>query len=340
MPLNNLPVTTTVAAFDLKLQTAKRSSLVDFGFWGGLVPGNLGELAGLVERGVVGFKAFMCPSGIEEFPPCDAKTLRQGMQRIAELDSILLVHAEDPAELLAPKGPTARDFIASRPWEAELSAIHRAIMLSRETGCRLHIVHVSTVPGIASIQDAQLRGIDVSGETCPHYLLYADEDLERLGGAGKCAPPLRSRGNRDDLLAMLAAGEVEMVVSDHSTSTIDLKEGDDFARIWGGISGCQSTRQLLLAKANLEPSVIAAVTATNVARRFRLSKKGDIAPGFDADLWIVDLREEDVVRREDLLYRNRFSAHEGQRIRGKTVKTLLRGGEPSRGELIRPDAGS
>ena len=340
MPLNNLPVTTTVAAFDLKLETAKRSSLVDFGFWGGLVPGNLGELAGLVERGVVGFKAFMCPSGIEEFPPCDAKTLRQGMQRIAELDSILLVHAEDPAELLAPKGPTARDFIASRPWEAELSAIHQAIMLSRETGCRLHIVHVSTVPGIASIQDAQLRGIDVSGETCPHYLLYADEDLERLGGAGKCAPPLRSRGNRDDLLAMLAAGEVEMVVSDHSPSTLDLKEGDDFARIWGGISGCQSTRQLLLAKANLEPSVIAAVTATNVARRFRLSKKGDIAPGFDADLWIVDLREEDVVRREDLLYRNRFSAHEGQRIRGKTVKTLLRGGEPSRGELIRPDAGS
>ena len=340
MPLNNLPVTTTVVAFDLKLETAKRSSLVDFGFWGGLVPGNLGELAGLVERGVVGFKAFMCPSGIEEFPPCDAKTLRQGMQRIAELDSILLVHAEDPAKLAEPKGPTARDFIASRPWEAELSAIHQAIMLSRETGCRLHIVHVSTVPGIASIQDAQLRGIDVSGETCPHYLLYADEDLERLGGAGKCAPPLRSRGNRDDLLAMLAAGEVEMVVSDHSPSTLDLKEGDDFARIWGGISGCQSTRQLLLAKANLEPSVIAAVTATNVARRFRLSKKGDIAPGFDADLWIVDLREEDVVRREDLLYRNRFSAHEGQRIRGKTVKTLLRGGEPSRGELIRPDAGS
>ena len=340
MPLNNLPVTTTVAAFDLKLEAAKRSSLVDFGFWGGLVPGNLGELAGLVERGVVGFKAFMCPSGIDEFPPCDAETLRQGMERIAELDSILLVHAEDPAELLAPKGPTARDFIASRPWEAELSAIHQAIMLSRETGCRLHIVHVSTVPGIASIQDAQLRGIDVSGETCPHYLLYADEDLERLGGAGKCAPPLRSRGNRDDLLAMLAAGEVEMVVSDHSPSTLDLKGGNDFARIWGGISGCQSTRQLLLAKANLEPSVIAAVTATNVARRFRLPKKGDIAPGFDADLWIVDLREEDVVRREDLLYRNRFSAHEGQRIQGKTVRTLLRGGEPSRGELIRPDAGS
>ena len=340
MPLNNLPVTTTVAAFDLKLETAMRSSLVDFGFWGGLVPGNLGELAGLVERGVVGFKAFMCPSGIDEFPPCDAETLRQGMERIAELDSILLVHAEDPAELLAPKGPTARDFIASRPWEAELSAIHQAIMLSRETGCRLHIVHVSTVPGIASIQDAQLRGIDVSGETCPHYLLYADEDLERLGGAGKCAPPFRSRGNRDDLLAMLAAGEVEMVVSDHAPSTLDLKGGNDFARIWGGISGCQSTRQLLLAKANLEPSVIAAVTATNVARRFRLPKKGDIAPGFDADLWIVDLREEDVVRREDLLYRNRFSAHEGQRIQGKTVRTLLRGGEPSRGELIRPDAGS
>src|SRR5207237_2343861 len=126
-----------------------------------------------------------------------------------------------------------------------------------------HIVHVSTVPGIALIQDAQLRGIDVSGETCPHYLLYAEEDLERIGGIGKCAPPFRTTGNRDDLVAMLAAGEVEMVVSDHSPSTLDLKGGNDFARIWGGISGCQSTRQLLLAKASLEPSVIAAVTATH-----------------------------------------------------------------------------
>ena len=334
MPLNNLPVTTTVEAFDLKLEAAKHSSIVDFGFWGGLVPGNLDQLAGLVERGAIGFKAFMCPSGIDEFPHCDSETLRQGMERVAELDSILLVHAEDPAELTEPKGRTARDFTESRPWEAELSAIHHAVMLSRETGCRLHIVHVSTVPGIALIQDAQLRGIDVSGETCPHYLLYAEEDLERIGGIGKCAPPFRTTGNRDDLVAMLAAGEVEMVVSDHSPSTLELKQGDDFTRIWGGISSCQSTRQLLLAHPNIDLNVIAATTATHIARRFRLPRKGDIAPGFDADLWMVDVSHEDVVRRKDLLYRNRFSAHEGQKIRGRTIQTLVRGREPSHGELI------
>src|SRR5256886_4980035 len=225
MPLNNLPVTTTVAAFDLKLETAKRSSLVDFGFGGGLVPGNLGELAGLVERGVVGFKAFMCPSGIEEFPFCDAETLRQGMERIAELDSILLVHAEAPAELLAATGPTARDFIASRPWEAELSAIHQAIMLSRETGCRLHIVHVSTVPGIASIQDAQLRGIDVSGETCPHYLLYADEDLERLGRPALYGAPVLGPGHllHAPALRLLTAGR--RAGGEHIPDTLPLYAG-------------------------------------------------------------------------------------------------------------------
>jgi allantoinase len=135
---------------------------------------------------------------------------------------------------------------------------------------------------------------------------------------------------------MLAAAEVEMVVSDHSPSTLELKQGDDFTRIWGGISGCQSTRQLLLAMDGLEPSTVAAVTATNVARRFGLARKGDIAEGFDADLWLVDLDHEDVVRRSDLLYRNRFSVHEGQKIRGRSVKTLVRGLEKTEPEMLRP----
>jgi len=340
MPLNCAPVTTTVDAFDLKLEAAKRSSVVDFGLWGGLVPGNVDQLRGLVHRGVVGFKAFMCPSGIDDFPHCDSETLRQGMERIAELNSILLVHAEAPALLSVPKGTRVLDFIRSRPVDAEVEAIGEAIEMAREAGCPLHVVHVSTVPGITLIQEAQLRGDDVSGETCPHYLLYDEEDMLRLGGVGKCAPPFRSAGNRDVLLAMVASGEIEMVVSDHSPSTLVLKQGDDYAKVWGGISGCQSTRQLMLAQPNLDPTVIAAATATNIARRFRLLNKGDIAPGFDADLWIVDLSHEDVVRRDDLLYRNRFSAHEGQRIRGKTIKTLVRGREVGHGELIRPGARS
>ncbi|HET9780987.1 MAG TPA: allantoinase AllB [Candidatus Dormibacteraeota bacterium] len=314
MPLNNLPVTTTVAAFDRKLAAMRRSSQLDYGLWGGLVPGNLEQLGPLVERGVMGFKAFMCPSGIDEFPACDERTLRDGMKRIAELDSILLVHAEDPSLLREPTGPSAEEFVASRPAEAEISAIERCVAMSRETGCRVHIVHVSTGSG------AELLRADVSGETCPHYLLYTEADLERLGGVAKCAPPVRRE--RMDLMPI--------VVSDHSPSTLVLKQGEDFRKVWGGISGCQTTRQLLLAL-GVEPQQVAALTATNIASRFRIAGKGDIAPGFDADLWIVDLSHHAVVRKEDLLYKNPFSAHEGQHIRGRTLRTIH--GKP---KLIRP----
>ena len=308
MPLNNLPVTTTVEAFDLKLAAMQRSSKVDYGLWGGLVPGNLGQIGPLVERGVMGFKAFMCPSGIDEFPAADQRTLREGMKRIAELDSILLVHAEDPGELREPRGPSAVDFIESRPVEAEVSAIRNAIQWAAQASCRLHIVHVSTLAGTELIFRSKH---DVSGETCPHYMLYVDRDVARIGGTAKCAPPFR-----EESMPILP-----IVVSDHSPSTLDLKQGDDFRKIWGGISGCQSTRQLLLAQDH-DLQAVTAATSTNVARRFRMEGKGDIAPGFDADLWLVDLSHEDVVRSEDLLYKNRFSAHEGQRIRGRTVKTI------------------
>ncbi len=334
MPLNNLPVTTDVAAFDLKLEAMKRSSKVDFGLWGGLVPGNLDQLEPLVRRGVMGFKAFMCPSGIDEFPGCDKRTLREGMTRIAELGSILLVHAEDPSELREPRGSSARGFIASRPARAELAAIRVAIETAGATGCPVHIVHVSTALGADLIGATQRLGADVSGETCPHYLLYTEADMERLGGIAKCAPPFRTAVDREKLWRM------PMVVSDHSPSTLELKQGDDFRQIWGGISGCQSTRHLLLADGRLDLQTIAAVTSTNIAQRFGLMNKGEIAPGFDADLWLVDLSHEDVVRREDLLYRNAFSAHEGQRIRGRTVRTLVGGGEPGSGRFIRPAARS
>jgi len=319
MPLNNLPVTTTVSAFELKLDALKRSARVDHGLWAGLLPGNLDELEPLVRRGAIGFKAFMCPSGIDEFPACDEATLREGMDRIAELRSILLVHAEDPALLREPKGPTPRDFLDSRPAEAEVAAIATAIGMARETGCRLHVVHVSTARGADLIEEAVRRGIDVSGETCPHYMLYTESDLGRLGGLGKCAPPFRTEADRERMWRL------PMVVSDHSPSTLELKHGDDFRKIWGGISGCQSTRQLLLAQDRLDLSSIAAITSTNIAQRFGLKGKGDIGPGFDADLWLVDLNREDVIRREDLLYRNLFSVHEGQRVRGRTVRTLVRG---------------
>jgi allantoinase len=351
MPLNNIPVTTDAAAFDLKLDAMKRSSIVDFGLWGGLVPGNLDQLEPLVRRGVMGFKAFMCPSGIDEFPASDTQTLVKGMKRIAALDSILLIHAEDPTRLLEPKGSGALDFVHSRPEEAEVMAVLEALTDASGTSCRVHVVHVSTANGATLVHKARLDGIDMTCETCPHYLLYTEEDLEKMGGLGKCAPPFRTTQDRDALWARLADGTVPMVVSDHSPSTFELKQGDDFMKIWGGISGCQSTRQLLLAHAadrGLDLSVVAALTATNQARRFGMANKGDVAPGFDADLWLVDLSYEGVVRKEDLLYRNPFSAHEGQPIKGRTVRTLVRGetafadGKPATapiGRLVTPSRG-
>jgi len=235
MPLNNLPVTTTVEAFDLKLEAMQRSSKVDFGLWGGLVPGNLDQLEPLVRRGVMGFKAFMCPSGIDEFPASDSRTLQKGMERIAALDSILLLHAEDPTRLREPKGSGAADFTRSRPPDAEVMAVLAALTIDGGTGCRLHVVHMSTRDGAILVQKARLDGLDMTCETCPHYLLYTEDDLERLGGPGKCAPPFRTAGDRDALWARLADGTLPMVVSDHSPSTLELKRGDDFAKIWGGI---------------------------------------------------------------------------------------------------------
>ena len=323
MPLNNLPVTTTVEAFDLKLAAMQRSARCDYGLWGGLVPGNLDQIEPLVRRGVMGFKAFMCPSGIDEFRASDERTLLEAMARIAELDSILLVHAEDPFLLTEPEGPAAADFIRSRPPEAEAEAIATAIGLAEETGCRLHIVHVSSMAGFELIHRSTF---DVSGETCPHYMLYIDEDMTRIGGTAKCAPPFRN-----ELMPILP-----IVVSDHSPSTLDLKQGNDFRTIWGGISGCQSTRQLLLAIEGLDIRATAVATSTNVADRFRIADKGRVAPGYDADLWLVDLGWEGVVRREDLFYKNPFSAHEGRKIRGRTVRTLVRGGDPGSGRLIKP----
>jgi allantoinase len=335
MPLNSLPVTVDGAAFDKKLAAARSSSMLDFGLWGGLVPGNLDHLDELHTRGALGFKAFMCPSGLGEFPGCDERTLREGMLRIAAFDSILLLHAEDPliVETLSRRGIAegrtgGRDFIRSRPAAAELDAIARAISIAGETRCPIHIVHVSTSDGIQLIREAQTRGVDVTGETCPHYLLYTEDDIDRLGALGKCAPPFRTAEDREELWALLAKGSLHMVVSDHSPSSPDLKRGDDFFKLWGGISGCQSTRQLLLEGAHrrsIEVGVIAAATATNVARRFGLARKGEIGVGFDADLWLADLSHESVVRREELLYKHPFSAHEGQAIRGRTVRTLVRG---------------
>ena len=356
MPLNAYPPTCDVACFDEKLARATKSSLVDFALWGGLVPGNLEEMEGLAERGVAGFKAFMSTTGTLDFQAADDLTLLEGMSKAAELGLPVLVHAENKGitddlarRYVGTLKTTARDFLASRPVIAELEAISRAILLAEETGCSLHIVHVSTGRGVALVAGARARGVDVTCETCAHYLVFTDEDVEELGAVLKCAPPLRARRHMEELWDRLISGDVESVTSDHSPCPPDMKAGDDFFRAWGGISGCQSTLNVMLDAGHHERGVslqrIAALVSGNVARRFRLPGKSGLEVGADADLALVDLQARFTLRPEDLLYRNNMSPYVGRTFQGSVVRTVLRGATVFRdgrilsrpiGEFIKP----
>ncbi|HZU00135.1 MAG TPA: allantoinase [Ktedonobacteraceae bacterium] len=337
MPLNSSPPTVDARGFDLKLQAAQTQSLVDFALWGGLVPGNLEHLDELAERGVVGFKAFMSNSGIEDFPMSDDLTLYEGMARVAKLGKIVIVHAENDqitsylARRAIEQGRTGiRDYLTSRPVIAELEAIERAILFASETGCPLHIVHVSSGRGVSLVVEAQARGVNVSCETCPHYLVLTEEDVERLGGVAKCSPPIRSQAEQDALWQQIFAGNLPMVVSDHSPAPANMKTDANFFKVWGGISGCQCVLQLMLTegydKRHLPLSSIASLTADNIARRFGLSPaKGHLVPDADADLVLVDLQSRHQLQANDLFYRHKHSPYVGMTLRGRIVRTLLRG---------------
>ncbi len=356
MPLNAHPPTVDAASFDLKCAAARAASLVDFALWGGLVPGSVERMDELAERGVIGFKAFMANSGIADFAAVDDLTLYEGMAKAARLGLPVAVHAENDAitralaERAQAEGRTGvRDYLDSRPVIAELEAITRAILFAQETSCKLHIVHVSTGRGVALVAEARAHGVDVSCETCPHYLVLTEDDMERLGAIAKCAPPLRPAPEREALWRHIADGTLPMVASDHSPSPPDMKTDANFFRVWGGISGCQSLLALLLteghANRDLPLEAIARLTASYVADRFRLPGKGRLAVGYDADLTLVDLGSSSVLQADDLFYRHRHSPFVGRTLQGVVARTLVRGhtvfhdgaivSEPI-GRLVRP----
>ena len=361
MPLNASPPTLDGASFDAKVAAASGASFVDFALWGGLTPVNLGDMAELAARGVIGFKAFMCNSGIEDFLAADDATLREGMLRAAELGLPVAVHAEDEAitsrltaEARAAGERSIRAYLASRPPEAELTAIARAIERAAETGCELYVVHISTPEGVGLVQDAASRGISVRAETCPHYLLFADDDLVLRGAALKCSPPLRPLPSREALGEMVRGGLVDVLASDHSPSPPEMKSHEDFFAIWGGIAGCQSLLPASLsamegASGEADVSLAAELLAHNPARLLQQPGKGRIRIGMDADLVLVDLREEFTVAQDDLRYRHSISPYVGFPLRGRPVQTFLRGvtiaragnvvGRPQ-GRLITPARGS
>jgi allantoinase len=282
----------------------------------------------------------MSNSGIDDFRHADDRTLYDGMAEAARLGALVAVHAENDALTARSLGPSARDFMASRPVIAELEAIGRAIAFAQETGCRLHIVHVSSGRGVALVTEARLRGVDVTCETCPHYLVLTPADVEALGAVAKCAPPVREAGEQERLWEQLRGGAVHFVTSDHSPSEPALKAGA-FGEAWGGIASCQSTLELLLTEGEaLAPATIARLTSTGAADRFGLPRKGRIEPGADADLALVDLGAAYTLRAEDLLYRHPISPYVGRRLRGRVVRTLLRGKDPAAGSgrLLTPES--
>ncbi|MEO8482025.1 MAG: allantoinase AllB [Acidobacteriota bacterium] len=356
MPLNSTPCVLTGRDCDLKRAALEAVSLADFGLWGGLVPGHVDDMPAMVERGVIGFKAFMCDSGLPEFPRADDETLRAGMVMARRLGVPVAVHAEDESMVrdaaVHASGNGARAFLDSRPLGAELTAIDRALQLAGETGASLHIVHVSSGQGVALAAEARRRGVDVSIETCPHYLAFVDADLERLDVVGKCAPPFRSMTQQRALWDALIDGRLDIVASDHSPAPPSMKVAGDFRRSWGGIGGVQSTLGVMLEEGAHARKVplerLASLLSEMPARRFGIPRKGKIAPGFDADLALVDFETTWTLAREQLLQRHPMSPYVGKTFRGRVMRTIRRGETifadgrmvaGGRGRMIRPEPG-
>lgn len=332
MPLNASPPTLDAESFARKLAAAEASSVVDFALWGGLTPSNLDKLEELAECGVIGFKAFMSSSGMDDFPRADAATLRVGMKRAAGLGLPVAVHAEDEQMVAAlarkaiEAGHTGMlDYLRSRPIAAEVAAIREACDMAGETGCRLHVVHVSSGEGVVAVKEALAHGIDVTAETCPHYLIFNEDDAMRLGALAKCAPPLRPEATRTGMLKRVRAGEVDTIGTDHSPCPPAMKQGGDFFKIWGGIMGAQQFLPALW-EAGFGAGEIARLTAKNVAERFGLAdRKGGIVVGHDADLVLVDARKPTVCRGADLLTRHAVSPYVGREFPAMVMATWVRG---------------
>ncbi|WP_405064319.1 allantoinase AllB [Kribbella sp. NBC_01505] len=333
MPLNSLPPTCDVPALTLKRETAAPQAFVDVGFWGGAIPGNLAQLRPLHQAGVFGFKCFLLHSGVDEFPPLDTAQLEAAMVELAAFDGLLIVHAEDAHSIdhaPPPRGASYQDFLNSRPRAAENQAVAEVIDLARRTGCRVHILHVSSAEVLPLIAAAKADGVRITAETCPHYLTFAAEEIPDGATQYKCCPPIREAANRDLLWAGLRAGIIDLVVSDHSPSTIDLKHLDtgDFGTAWGGIASLQLGLPAVWTEARRRGFTLAEVVgwmATAPAVQTGLLKKGRIEVGADADLCVFAPDETFVVDARRLHHKNAITPYDGRTLSGVVRGTWLRG---------------
>lgn len=364
MPLNCIPVTTSVQAFEFKLEAALGLCYVDAAFWGGVVPGNADQLARMVGEGVRGFKAFLIHSGLDEFLACDASDLRRALPLLAKAKVPLLVHAEltheavtvelsgedEPGEEAASRRYAG--YLAGRPPAWERDAVKLMIALCRETGAKVHIAHLSDAGSLPLIAGARAEGLPLTVETCPHYLTFSAEEIEDGRTEFKCAPPIRPAANREALWEGLVDGTIDFVVSDHSPClpSLRLPQEGDFARAWAGISSLQFTLPALWTQASRRGCALTDLTrwlSQGPARLAGLSKrKGRLAAGLDADLVVWDPDKEYLIAPSLIRHRHKASPYAGRRLRGLVAATFLRGRKVyengtflggAQGELIRND---
>ena len=347
MPLNSVPSTVNAAALELKQLIAAPQAFVDVGFWGGAVPGNQPYLRELHDNGAFGFKCFLLHSGVDEFPPLDGDQLEEYLGVLASYDALMIVHAEDSRAIDRapnPEGDVYQRFLASRPRGAENLAIAEVIERTRWTRARTHILHLSSSDALPMLRSAKSDGLDLSVETCPHYLTLMAESIPNGATAYKCCPPIREIGNRELLWEGLLDGTIDYIASDHSPCTLDLKdlENGDFSVAWGGIASVQLGLSLVWTEARrrgLSLDQVIDWMATRPADRLRLRSKGRIALGYDADLAIFAPDDAYVIDAGKLRHRNAITPYQGQVVSGLVRRTFVRGTEVDydtpRGKLLR-----
>ncbi|SMB88220.1 allantoinase [Hymenobacter roseosalivarius DSM 11622] len=334
MPLNSAPVTTSVANLALKLAATEGQLHTNCGFWGGVVPGNIGEIEGLIAHGVLGFKAFLTHSGIDDFPNATEQDLRQVMPILARHGLPLLVHCELTTDNEAWKPADKRSYqcyLASRPKSWEDEAVALMIRLCEEYNCPTHIVHLSSGNSIAPIAAAKDKGLPLTVETAQHYLFFNAEDIADGQTQFKCAPPIREKLNNNQLWGALQDGIIDFVATDHSPAPPDLKqlESGDFTTAWGGVASLQLALPVLWTAAQKRGAGLADLVrwlSTNPARLIgQQGRKGQLAKGYDADLLVVEPEQVFTVTADMLHHRHKVSPYIGQELRGLVTQTFLRG---------------
>jgi allantoinase len=339
MPLNSIPAVKNANALGEKIAAAQGRLSVDVGFWGGVVPGNSGELEPLVEAGAFGFKCFLVPSGVPEFEGVSEADLREAMPLLARLDVPLLAHAELPGPIeratakLAGRDPRAyAAWLDSHPGEAEVEAIELLVRLAEEFGTRLHIVHLSAAAALSAIREAKSRGVRLTVETCPHYLTIAAEDVPDGATEYKCAPPIRERENQNALWEALRDGTIDFIATDHSPAppTVKCRDTGDFMKAWGGIGSLGLALPLIWTEAKQRGFALDDVArwlCSRPAELARLSRKGNIIAGSDADFVVWSREETFTVEASRLHFRHKLTPYLGRTLSGVVQSTLLRGRE-------------